>query len=167
MLRNLENMKKLLTLCIVHQHPRVLLGMKKRGFGIGHWNGFGGKVEEGESIEEAAKREVKEEAGIDILNFEKIGIIEFLFENDPEMMEVHLFKAKDFIGEPSDSDEMSPKWFHVDEIPFMNMWPDDVHWMPLFLKGKKFKGRFLFDNPSTHKQRSVILEKNVEEVDII
>ncbi len=62
MLRNLENMKKLLTLCIVHQHPRVLLGMKKRGFGIGHWNGFGGKVEEGESIEEAAKREVKEEA---------------------------------------------------------------------------------------------------------
>ena len=28
-------MKKLLTLCVIHEHPRVLLGMKKRGFGVG------------------------------------------------------------------------------------------------------------------------------------
>ncbi|CAN0505072.1 unnamed protein product, partial [Ectocarpus sp. 12 AP-2014] len=32
----------------------ILLGMKKRGFGEGKWNGFGGKVESGESVEEAA-----------------------------------------------------------------------------------------------------------------
>jgi hypothetical protein len=37
-------MKKILTLTIIYQHPRVLLGMKKRGFGAGRWNGFGGKV---------------------------------------------------------------------------------------------------------------------------
>jgi hypothetical protein len=42
-------MKKLLTLCIVHQNDKVLLGMKKRGFGMGRWNGFGGKVEAGAS----------------------------------------------------------------------------------------------------------------------
>lgn len=34
----------------------VLLGMKKRGFGAGKWNGFGGKVQPGETIEEAARR---------------------------------------------------------------------------------------------------------------
>ena len=39
-------MKKLLTLTIIYQHPKVLLGMKKRGFGAGRWNGFGGKVED-------------------------------------------------------------------------------------------------------------------------
>ncbi|CAN0571511.1 unnamed protein product, partial [Ectocarpus sp. 12 AP-2014] len=38
--------------------------MKKRGFGEGKWNGFGGKVESGESVEEAAKRELMEEAGV-------------------------------------------------------------------------------------------------------
>ncbi len=49
---------KLLTLLFVMESDRVLLGMKKRGFGAGRWNGFGGKVEAQESIEEAAKRQV-------------------------------------------------------------------------------------------------------------
>lgn len=48
--------RKLLTLVLVVQPGRVLLGMKKRGFGAGKWNGFGGKVHLGESIEQAARR---------------------------------------------------------------------------------------------------------------
>lgn len=47
---------KLLTLLFVCEPGRVLLGMKKRGFGIGRWNGFGGKVQEGETVEEGAIR---------------------------------------------------------------------------------------------------------------
>ena len=47
---------KLLTLLFVIESDRVLLGMKKRGFGAGRWNGFGGKVDRDETIEEAAKR---------------------------------------------------------------------------------------------------------------
>jgi len=69
-------MEKLLTtLVIIHRHPKILLGMKKRGFGAGRWNGFGGKVSGGETIEEAAKREIAEEAGIKVENLDKIGII--------------------------------------------------------------------------------------------
>lgn len=47
---------KLLTLVLIHQNTRLLLGMKKRGFGVGRWNGFGGKVQPGETILEAAER---------------------------------------------------------------------------------------------------------------
>lgn len=47
---------RLYTLVLVVQPERILLGMKKRGFGAGRWNGFGGKVEEGETIEDGAKR---------------------------------------------------------------------------------------------------------------
>ena len=47
---------KLLTLTFVREESRILLGMKKRGFGVGRWNGFGGKVDGGETVEEAAKR---------------------------------------------------------------------------------------------------------------
>ncbi|CAM9398354.1 unnamed protein product, partial [Phaeothamnion confervicola] len=42
----------------------VLLGLKKRGFGINLWNGFGGKVEVGETIEEGARRELLEESSV-------------------------------------------------------------------------------------------------------
>jgi hypothetical protein len=44
-------MKKQMALAIVHQHPKVLLGMKKRGFGAGRWNGFGGKVENDDAVD--------------------------------------------------------------------------------------------------------------------
>ncbi len=157
-------MKKILTLCIVHKHPRVLLGMKKRGFGSGRWNGFGGKVEEGESIEESIKREMKEESGVELKDLKKIGIIDFEFMNNPETLEVHIFKSTSFKNEPMETDEMAPKWFYIDEIPFSEMWSDDVHWMPLFLKDKKFKGKFLFDRPSDAGYSAKILEKELVEV---
>ena len=98
------------------------------------------------------KRETLEEAGITIKNTEEVGIIEFEFslENNrgkqekPEHLEVHIFRAKSFSGTPSETEEMKPHWFNEDEIPFKEMWPDDIYWVPLFLAGKKFKGRFLF-----------------------
>ncbi len=151
--------KKQLTLCIVHQHPKVLLGMKKRGFGEGRWNGFGGKVQKGEEIEVAARREMKEEAGIEIESLEKIGVLDFEFKGNPEILEVHIFRAEEFNGEPTESEEMKPSWFHVDEIPFRDMWPDDLYWFPLFLKQRKFRGKFLFG------EGDVILEKDIRQID--
>lgn len=136
---------KLLTLCIVHQGNRVLLGMKKRGFGAGRFNGFGGKVEERESIEEAVVRETVEEAGITPLDPLKLGIIEFFFIETGDTLQVHIFKSKDFEGTVGESEEMCPEWFAVDEIPFEKMWKDDIFWFPLFLENKLFKGRFSFD----------------------
>ena len=47
---------KLLTLVFVLEPGKVLLGLKKRGFGVGWWNGFGGKVQPGETVEMGAKR---------------------------------------------------------------------------------------------------------------
>ena len=154
-------MKKLLTLCIIHRHPRVLLGMKKRGFGAGKWNGFGGKVSGVETIEDAAKREMLEEAGIKLEDLDKVGILDFEFKGNPEILQVHIFRSENFSGEPAESEEMRPQWFNINEIPYKEMWPDDIHWLPLFLSGKKFKGNFLFG------ESDVILEKELAEVDSI
>lgn len=157
-------MKKILTLCIVQDHPRVLLGMKKRGFGEGRWNGFGGKVDEGETIEAAALRELSEECGIAAKQMEKAGVLDFAFENEQKELEVHVFRVTAFAGEPMESEEMRPEWFHADEIPFDEMWPDDKYWLPMLLAGKKFKGRFLFDKPSSPEHSAAILEERLEEV---
>ena len=53
-------------------NERVLLGQKKRGFGMGKWNGYGGKAKEGETIERSARREFFEEAGILAGDIERI-----------------------------------------------------------------------------------------------
>jgi 8-oxo-dGTP diphosphatase/2-hydroxy-dATP diphosphatase len=148
-----------LTLCILHQDSRVLLGMKKRGFGAGRWNGFGGKLNEGETILEAARREFKEEAGIEIGDLEEMGILDFSFEGKPDVLEVHIFKAETYEGEIGETEEMRPQWFHTDDIPFASMWEDDIHWFPLFLEGKKFRGRFLFDDVDK------IVERQLEELE--
>ncbi|MEK7464207.1 MAG: 8-oxo-dGTP diphosphatase [Patescibacteria group bacterium] len=148
-------MKKVLTLTLVHNHPQILLGMKKRGFGAGKWNGFGGKVEPGESIEDAALREMREEAGIELASVEKFGVLDFSWKDNPEILEVHIFRGKEFLGKPKESDEMKPQWFHVNEIPFHAMWSDDKHWMPLFLANKKFNGNFVFDKDNN------VLEHNL------
>uniref|UniRef100_A0A8C4TKV4 Oxidized purine nucleoside triphosphate hydrolase n=1 Tax=Erpetoichthys calabaricus TaxID=27687 RepID=A0A8C4TKV4_ERPCA len=95
---------KLLTLVLVVQPGRVLLGMKKRGFGAGRWNGFGGKVQPGETIEQAAKRELFEESSLTCDTLEKIGQIKFEFVGETEIMDVHIFRADTYQGEPAESE---------------------------------------------------------------
>ncbi|MFZ2187851.1 MAG: 8-oxo-dGTP diphosphatase [Candidatus Moraniibacteriota bacterium] len=154
--------KKIMTLCFAMKDGRILLGMKKRGFGAGRWNGFGGKLHEGESIEGAAKRETVEECGIVIQTMEKVGIHEFTFQSKPkEVLEVHVFRVDVWSGKPTETEEMRPEWFVFSDIPYDTMWPDDIYWFPSFLAGKKIRTRFLF-GPG-----DVVLEKEISEVETI
>lgn len=147
---------KIYTLCFVLRDGQVLLGMKKRGFGAGRWNGFGGKIEPGETIEEAAKRETLEECGITVKQMEAVGIHEFVFADRPdELLEVHVFRVDVYSGEPIETEEMQPKWFAYGAIPYADMWPDDQYWFPLFLTGKHFKTRFLFGAKDSVLEQSV------------
>lgn len=153
-----KKMIKVLTLGLIHQPPKILLGFKKRGFGRDRWNGFGGKLKAGESLEDGLKREIAEEAGIIVDNAVKMGIIEFEFLDNPEILQVHIYKATLFTGEIAESEEMKPQWFNEAEIPYGQMWPDDIYWLPLFLRNKKFKGKFLFG------ENDAILKKYLAEV---
>lgn len=89
---------------------------------------------------------------------EKLGIIDFSWENKEGVLEVNIFKIKDFMGTPQESEEMKPEWFLVKDIPYDKMWSDDKYWMPLFLENKKFKGNFVFD------EKDNILKYNLEEI---
>jgi 8-oxo-dGTP diphosphatase/2-hydroxy-dATP diphosphatase len=138
-------MKKLLTLTMVLKDERILLGMKKRGFGAGRYNGFGGKVESHESVEEAALRELREEAGIEAHELAQHGILTFTFDSNDDELEVHIFMARDYTGKEGESEEMAPEWFALSRIPYERMWSDDRIWLPYLLAEKKFIGAFHFD----------------------
>eukprot|EP00056_Hartaetosiga_gracilis_P017260 m.6785 g.6785 ORF g.6785 m.6785 type:complete len:260 (-) comp5533_c0_seq2:84-863(-) len=128
---------------------RILLGMKKRGFGKGKFNGFGGKLEKGETVEEAAVRELQEESCLDAKELQQIGRIFFEFIGNSIVLEVNVFEVTKWTGEPKDTEEMAPRWFDTDSVPFEQMWADDKHWFPFLLAQKRFSGYFLFDGEST------------------
>lgn len=138
------------TLVIVYDKEEILLGMKKKGFGVGKWNGFGGKVEKEEGIFNVAEREFFEESGLKIKqknSLIKRGRINFCFDNNlEEILEVNIFSifSNKIIGKAKETEEMMPNWFKRSDIPFENMWVDDIYWLPLLLAGKNFTGNFLF-----------------------
>ena len=138
------------TLILIMKGDEILLGMKKRGFGEGKWNGFGGKLNEGESLEDAAVREMEEEAGIiiDKNKMEKFAELNFTFPFVPKEKAVdqlvHVFVVKEWMGDPVESEEMLPKWFSKNNLPYESMWNDDAIWLPKILAGEKLKADFVF-----------------------
>lgn len=133
-----------LSLLFLRRKDQILLAMKKRGFGEGKWNGVGGKLDPGESVEEAMRRETQEEIGVTPTKYERVGLIDFTeyFKGEPARMIVHVFVATDWEGEPHETEEMRPEWFSVDSIPYETMWPDDPHWLPAVVDGQKIIASF-------------------------
>jgi 8-oxo-dGTP diphosphatase len=125
----------------------VLLGRKKRGFGCGKYNGFGGKIEPGETERAAAAREIEEESGlrVDPRDLLPAGRVTFFFPAEPSFdHDVTLFVSTRWRGEPQETEEMAPEWFPTDALPFERMWQDDAHWLPLVLAGGTVEAEFTF-----------------------
>lgn len=137
---------------------QICLAMKKRGFGAGKWNGVGGKVQQNESIEECARREAQEEIGVVLGEISKVAELTFNFSNEPEVDNmVHVYICNHWQNEPTESEEMRPKWFDVNEINYDEMWADDRFWLPKVLDGENIKGNFKFTNDNTIIQQEVIV----------
>ena len=138
------------TVCfLVNGSPptEILLGMKKRGFGAGKYNGLGGKVDPGETPLGAVVREVREESGLVVSpdGLRPMGAIDFHFPFHREYdHHVHVFVAGAWEGELRETDEMASSWFPIDRIPLDRMWADDAHWLPLVLAGKRLEAEFTF-----------------------
>ena len=141
---------KHVTLCFPLTSSHILLGFKKRGFGFGKLNGFGGKVEAGETMVGAACREVMEEAGLKVAEeqLKQAAVIKF-YMGGAEVFECSVFFFHEWIGEPVETEEMRPEWHALDALPFASMWVDDAHWLPMALTGKTFTGEIFLNAEGT------------------
>jgi len=140
----------------------VCLGMKKRGHGVGLWNGSGGKPEENENTEDAAIREVQEEFGVKVLNLDKRGEIDFVLEKENEIAKMYAYLVTEWENEPIETEEMKPKWFNISEVPYNEMWESDREWLPKILTGKKFKAKYTYSREGGKlKAREIHMVENL------
>ncbi len=134
------------TLCFCVTDDQVLLAMKKRGFGSGKWNAYGGKVEDGESSKASAVRELKEGSGLvaDQKDLKQVALIYFSFDEVP-VFECSVYTTRIWQGEPAETEEMRPQWYPIADLPFTEMWVADVKWIPLVLGGEKIEAQVNFN----------------------
>lgn len=127
----------------------VLLGLRKKvseKLGQDVVAGIGGKVEEGESDEDALIRESKEEVDITPLEFELRGRINFIVPGKPKWSQsVAVYICTKWRGRPKETTVIKPEWYKKAKLPFANMWEDNAIWLPKVLAGETVNAVFLLD----------------------
>jgi 8-oxo-dGTP pyrophosphatase MutT (NUDIX family) len=90
----------------------------------GSWGVPGGATEPGEVVEDAARRETFEEAGVEILNMSLFGVFSgpdlyYKYPNGDEVYNVTImYVSQDWRGDIRINDEHTEwRWFSVAEIP--------------------------------------------------
>ncbi len=159
------------TLCFPKRDNLFLLGRKKRGFGAGYYNGFGGKIEDGESFRACAVREVFEEVSLLVKekDLEAVGLLDFQFPYSPELSHIsYVYLVDKFQGIPLESEEMEPQWFTLESTPFDHMWAGDEKWIPRIWGGEKLKGVITFkeDNRTIESMQFMAVEEVLESDDV-
>ncbi|MBU0975197.1 MAG: NUDIX domain-containing protein [Patescibacteria group bacterium] len=136
--------------CYLLKPGQVLLGLRKKvALDLGKYliTGIGGKIENGESAEEAVAREVEEEIKVKLQELTRIGKVIFLFPNKPAWnQEVYIYASTRWEGEPTETEPIKPNWYSTDKLPASQMWEDNLYIIPEVLKGKKIDAIFLYDN---------------------
>ena len=137
----------------------VLLGLKQRGFGTGRIVGIGGHVEPGESDLDAAIREAFEETGFRVrpADLYDAGRVVFRFPAAPESdMSVALYRATEWTGVLTASDELDPQWHPVAALPTDRMWDDSRIWLPHVLRGERIDADITYDDAGALVSRVVL-----------
>ncbi len=78
------------------------------------WEFPGGKIEKGESPVEALTREIQEELGIVVSQWQPLIVIPWQYESFA--VRLHVFESEQFQGEPKGCEGQTVRWVAVDEL---------------------------------------------------
>ena len=124
--------------CFIFKDGKFLVGQRKGSHGDGAWSIVGGHLEFGESFEDGAAREVKEETGLTVKNI-RFGAVTNDYFREENKHYVSVWMVADFDkGQPKVTEPdrfVNQKWASFDNLP-----------SPLFLPWNQLlKSKFIDD----------------------
>lgn len=137
------------TLCYIRQGDRYLMlhrVKKENDLNRDKWIGVGGKFEDRESPDDCLMREVLEETGLTLTDWQCRGIVTFLSDGwEGEYM--YLFTADSFTGTLKECDEGNLEWVPISRLGELPLWEGDHLFLellarnaPFFLMTLKYEG---------------------------
>lgn len=107
---------------VVVRDDALLMVRRARDPGAGLWSLPGGRVERGEYLADAVRREVTEETGLDITVGNLVGIFEVI--GDPHYVILDFFARVDGAADPQPSgDATEVRWVPLDEVEELECTP--------------------------------------------
>ena len=134
---------KLCTLCYIERDDKYLMlhrVRKKNDINKDKWIGVGGHFEDLESPDECLIREVREETGYELKDFDFRGIVTFVYgkKNEEFIEYMHLYVGRNVVGEPIECNEGVLKWVDKKEVFNLNLWEGDRIFLRLLEERKEF-----------------------------
>ena len=111
---------------------------KKVDVNKGKWIGVGGGFEYGESPEECAIRETREETGLTLTDYRFRGIVTFDCEGQKCTQYMHLFTAAGWTGELTECNEGNLEWVPKERVCDLPIWEGDKIFFRLLEEDRPF-----------------------------
>ena len=122
---------------------RVLLIRRARPPRAGQWSIPGGLVELGETVEAAARREVREETGLALATLRLLDIVDIIERDQDRRVRLH-YSLIDFAGHvlamaPAtlavNDEVLEARWFAPEEIGTLGLWSETARVIGMALAG--------------------------------